>query len=179
VSPSGGKVHVEISQNIPDLARHRDGYLRHCGRAALPMRIVPSTRGGVTCQEHVALNRRCPCAARHAVAIRCDLDVLSLPDLVSIYDLVGRHLLAGALIDLAIPDAAARLAIDLMEADFVAFARRREERNWTGYKRKAQIAFPVSTGGHGTFLADNHSTPLLLKPFRDDDQAVAMPALFA
>jgi hypothetical protein len=48
-----------------------------------------------------------------------------------------------------------RFAIDLMETDFLAFARRREERNWTGYKRKAQAAFPVRTGGHGTFLANN------------------------
>ena len=82
-----------------------------------------------------------------------DLDVRSFPYLVSIYDLVGRYLLARALIDLAIPDAVACFAVDLMEADFVALARRRKERDWTGYKRKAQIAFPVRTRGHSTFLA--------------------------
>jgi hypothetical protein len=56
-----------------------------------------------------------------------DLDVLSLPYLVSIYDLVGRHLTARAFIDLAIPDAVACFAIDLMEADFLAFARGRDK----------------------------------------------------
>jgi hypothetical protein len=42
------EVHVEISQGISDLARHRDGDLRHYGRAAPHVRIVPSVRGGVT-----------------------------------------------------------------------------------------------------------------------------------
>src|SRR5262249_19506548 len=99
-----------------------------------------------------------------------DLDVLSLPYLVTTYDLVGRYLIARAIIYPTIPDAVARFAVDLMEADFLAFARRWEERNWTGYKRKAQIAFPVRSRRHDTFLA-TISTPLLLKPFRYVDQA--------
>jgi hypothetical protein len=45
------EVHVEISQGISDLARHRDGDLRHYGRVAPHVRIVPSVRGGVTRPE--------------------------------------------------------------------------------------------------------------------------------
>jgi hypothetical protein len=57
--PPCGKVHVEISQGISDLACHRGGDLRHYGRAALHVRIVPSVRGGVTRQEHRRGGRRC------------------------------------------------------------------------------------------------------------------------
>jgi hypothetical protein len=57
--PPCGKIHVEMSQGISDLAcHHRDGDLRHYGRAALHVRIVPSVRGGVTRQERRRCGRR-------------------------------------------------------------------------------------------------------------------------
>ena len=52
--PTGGAAlregHVEIPQGVSDLRRHRDGDLRHYGRAALHVRIVLTIRGGVTRQ---------------------------------------------------------------------------------------------------------------------------------
>ena len=58
-----------------------------------------------------------------------DLDVFAFGDLVALDDVLGRHFLAGLGIDLAIADAIAGLAVDLIEADFFALGGRRVERD--------------------------------------------------
>jgi hypothetical protein len=90
--------------------------------------------------------------------ILVDLDVMTFLDLVALDDLVRRDFLAGPFIDLAIANAIARLAIELIEADLVAICRRRENLYGTGHQRKTQEALPIGTRGHDKLLHSDRSS---------------------
>ena len=71
-------------------------------------------------------------------------------DLVALDDVLVGDLLAGVGVDLGVLDAVAGLPVELVERDLLGFRRGRIQRDGTVDERKAQEAFPVSAGGHGT-----------------------------
>jgi hypothetical protein len=52
-----------------------------------------------------------------------ELDILALPYLIALDDVLLWHLIAGPRIDLAIPDAVTGLFVELVEADLFPFGR--------------------------------------------------------
>jgi len=78
-----------------------------------------------------------------------DLDVFALGDFVALDDLVRRDFLAGLLVHLAVADAVAGLAVDLVEADLLALGRGGIKGDRTRDQRQSQISLPVCTRCHG------------------------------
>jgi hypothetical protein len=100
--------------------------------------------------ELVYLN--CPLALnRNRLKLfRLKLQVFALADFVALDDVGGLDFVARLGVHLPIFDAIARLLVDLMKADFLSLTARWIKRDRTGDERQLQIAFPVSTGGHGS-----------------------------
>ena len=71
-------------------------------------------------------------------------------DLVALDDVLVGDLLTGIGVHLCVFDAVSGFSVELVEGDLLGFRRCRVERHRTVDERKAQEAFPVSAGGHGT-----------------------------
>jgi hypothetical protein len=89
-----------------------------------------------------------------------DLDILAFGDFVSLDDLLRRDFLAALGVDLAVADAVAGGAVDLIETDLLALGGRREQGYRARNQRKPQIAFPISTRGHDTLLPSQPLTTI-------------------
>src|SRR3984957_15226261 len=71
-------------------------------------------------------------------------------DLVAFDDVLVGDLLASIRVHLHVLDAMTGLSVELVEGDLLGLRRGRVERDGTGDERKAQEAFPIGAGGHGT-----------------------------
>src|SRR5579862_10052218 len=80
--------------------------------------------------------------------LRLQGDVIALADLVALDDVRGLHVLAGFSVDLAVADAIAGVAIELVKTDLLAPGRRGEQRDGARNKRELEIPLPISTRGH-------------------------------
>src|SRR5207248_11059894 len=88
-----------------------------------------------------------------------DLDILALADLIALDDGLAVDLAPALLVYLAVADAVSGFAVDLVEADLVAFRRGGIKRDRTRHQRQLEIALPIRTRGHAR-------TPTLQNPPR-------------